>query len=134
MVRASGGPSRSPGPRAALALGLDVLAVAVFTLVGRSTHKEPLDLGGWWSTAWPFLAGLALGWVLVLALARTPPTGMGHGLPVWVTTVTAGMALRAVSGQGTAVPFVVVATLFLGATLLGWRLVSRLRGRRGSSG
>jgi hypothetical protein len=34
------------------------------------------------------------------------------------------MLLRAVSGQGTAVPFIVVATLNLLALLVGWRLVA----------
>jgi hypothetical protein len=39
------------------------------------------------------------------------------------------MLLRAVSGQGTAVAFVVVATLFLAAVLLGWRaLLDRFSG------
>ena len=32
-----------------------------------------------------------------------------------------------VSGQGTAVAFVVVALAFLGVFLLGWRLLARLR-------
>nr|WP_279472852.1 DUF3054 family protein [Actinomadura darangshiensis] len=36
-----------------------------------------------------------------------------------------GMVLRVVSGQGTAFAFVVVASVFLGLTLLGWRGVAR---------
>jgi hypothetical protein len=42
---------------------------------------------------------------------------------VWLSTVAVGMALRVVSGQGTAVAFVFVALGFLGATMLGWRIV-----------
>lgn len=46
-------------------------------------------------------------------------------MPVWVVTVAAGgMLLRAMSGQGTALPYVVVATLALLATLVGWPLVA----------
>ncbi|WP_169797267.1 DUF3054 domain-containing protein [Janibacter limosus] len=113
----------SPGRRTAIAAGLDVLVVAVFTLIGRRTHAEPLDPAGWWETAWPFLAGLAIGWTVVALSSRTWPTRLWHGATVWIATVFGGMALRDMVGQGTALPFVIVATLFLGVTLVGWRLV-----------
>jgi hypothetical protein len=48
----------------------------------------------------------------------------------WLGTVALGMALRVVSGQGTAVSFVIVALIFLGLFLLGWRLLARLAARR----
>jgi Protein of unknown function (DUF3054) len=41
--------------------------------------------------------------------------------------VAVGMVLRVVSGQGTAFAFVVVALCFLGAGMVGWRLLARLR-------
>lgn len=113
----------SPGRRTALAVGLDVFVVAVFTLIGRRTHAEPLDPAGWWDTAWPFLAGLAIGWVVVMLSSQTWPTRLWHGLTVWIATVFGGMALRDMAGQGTALPFVIVATIFLGVTLIGWRAV-----------
>lgn len=116
-------PLMSPGRRTALAAGLDALVVAVFTLIGRRTHDEPLDPAGWWDTAWPFLSGLAVGWVVVVASSQTWPTRWWHGLTVWIATVFGGMALRDMVGQGTALSFVVVATIFLGVTLVGWRLV-----------
>lgn len=120
----------SPGPRTALAAGLDLLFVAAFTLIGRRTHDEPFDPAGWWETAWPFLAGLLIGWVVVAMTSRAWPTRLWHGLPVWISTVFAGMAFRDTSGQGTALPFVIVATLFLGVTLLGWRAALWLLDRR----
>lgn len=120
----------SPGARTAVAATLDLVVVVVFTLIGRRTHDEPLDLAGWWQTAWPFLAGLLIGWAVVALTTRAWPTRLWHGLPVWISTVFAGMAFRDMSGQGTALPFVVVATLFLAATLLGWRLVLWLVDRR----
>lgn len=51
---------------------------------------------------------------------------MPAGVVVWVTAVVGGMGLRALSGEGTAAAFVVVAGVFLASTLLGWRLVARL--------
>jgi Protein of unknown function (DUF3054) len=48
----------------------------------------------------------------------------------WLGTVAVDMVLRVVSGQGTAVAFVLVALAFLGLFLLGWRLVTRLVARR----
>lgn len=112
----------SPGRRTAIAAGLDVVIVAVFTLIGRRTHAEPLDPAGWWDTAWPFLAGLAIGWTVVALSSRAWPTRLWHGATVWIATVFGGMALRDMVDQGTALPFVIVATLFLGVTLMGWRL------------
>ena len=123
-------PLTAPRGRTALAAGLDVLVVAVFTLVGRRTHEEPLDPAGWWDTAWPFLGGLALGWLVVLLSSQTWPTRWWHGLTVWIATVFGGMALRDMVGQGTALPFVIVATIFLGVTLVGWRLVLWVVDRR----
>jgi hypothetical protein len=100
--------------------GLDVLGVLVFVGIGRSVHDHGVSLAGMASTAWPFLTGLALGWLATRAWRRWTviiPVGVG----VWVATVGAGMVLRQLSGQGTAVAFVVVALAFLGLVLIGWR-------------
>jgi hypothetical protein len=49
-------------------------------------------------------------------------------------TVTIGMVLRVLAGQGTAVAFILVALCFLGAGMLGWRvLLSRFRRQRSTS-
>lgn len=75
-------------------------------------------------TLWPFLAGLAVGWVVVRGWRRPGaivPTGTG----VWLSTVAVGMVLRAASGQGVAVAFVFVAMAFLGLFMLGWRVLTR---------
>lgn len=120
----------SPGPRTALAAVLDIGVVSAFALAGRRSHDEALTLDGWWQTAWPFLAGLAIGWVLVASTSGTYPTRLWHGLSVWPSTVLAGMALRDWTGQGTAWPFVVVATLVLAAGLIGWRAVTEILDRR----
>jgi FtsH-binding integral membrane protein len=113
---------------ARLAVALDVCCVLIFVIIGRANHAKGETLGGITSTAWPFLAGLAVGWVLSRAWRR--PIALRHpGVIVWLVTVALGMMLRVVSGQGTAVAFIVVALAFLGLCLLGWRLVWKLVAR-----
>lgn len=107
-------------------VALDLVAVLVFVGIGRDVHVHAhgLSLGGLASTAWPFVSGLALGWV-VLILAHRPPGALGSGALVCGATVAVGMTLRVLAGQGTAFAFIVVAVCFLGATMCGWRLAAR---------
>jgi len=108
-----------------LALVLDCCCVLAFVIIGRASHERGESLGGIASTAWPFLAGLACGWLAVRAWRR--PLGLfPAGVGAWLGTVALGMVLRVVAGQGTAVAFVLVALGFLGLFLLGWRLVPRV--------
>jgi hypothetical protein len=113
---------------ARLAALLDVCCVLVFVVIGRASHTEGETAAGIVSTGWPFLCGLAAGWVVSRAWRR-PFALRAAGLPVWLFTVALGMVLRVVSGQGIAAAFVVVALAFLGLFLLGWRLLARLVSR-----
>jgi peptidoglycan/LPS O-acetylase OafA/YrhL len=103
-----------------LALLTDVACVVLFCTLGRRSHAEGLSPAGIAGTAWPFLTGAAVGWLLArgwrqpLALAPT-------GVVVWLATVIVGMLLRKATSQGVAVSFVVVASLVTAALLLGWR-------------
>jgi hypothetical protein len=112
---------------------LDVAFVLLFVVIGRVSHSETLDVAGTLQTLWPFLIGLALGWVVTLAW-RDPMRVRWPGIPVWLVVVAGGMALRAASMQGVELSFVIVATVVLGIFLLGWRgialLFSRSRSRR----
>ncbi|WP_344589885.1 DUF3054 domain-containing protein [Actinomadura vinacea] len=108
--------------RTVVAVGLDVCVVLVFVGIGRASHEEALGVAGFAGTAWPFLVGLGVGWGVTRAWRR--PEGLPVGVGVWGATLVVGMVLRALSGQGTAVAFMVVATLFLAAVLLGWRLLA----------
>jgi hypothetical protein len=101
----------------------DVCCVALFVVIGRASHAEGETLAGLTRTAWPFLAGLAAGWLVTRAWRR-PGAVLGAGAGVWLSTVALGMVLRVVSGQGTAVAFVFVALAFLGLFMLGWRMVA----------
>lgn len=108
-----------------LAVLVDCCCVLAFVVMGRASHTEGESLAGIASTAWPFLAGLAGGWLAARAWRR-PYLLWPSGVGAWLGAVALGMALRVVSGQGTAVAFVVVALAFLGLFLLGWRLLARL--------
>lgn len=114
---------------ARFAVLIDACCVLVFVVIGRASHTQGEALAGIASTAWPFLCGLAAGWAVSRAWRR-PLAISPAGIVVWLCTVTLGMVLRVVSGQGTAVPFVVVALAFLGLFLLGWRLLAWLGASR----
>ena len=129
------GPARA-GAAAATAVALDCCGVLAFVVIGRHTHDDGDTLAGIWHTAWPFLAGLALG-VLAVRGWRRPLAIVPAGLGAWLGAACAGMAIRVLAGQGTAAAFIVVALCFLAAFLLGWRLIARLarlaRGRRAAA-
>ena len=116
---------------ALFALLVDVVLVVVFAAIGRATHDGDV-LGpagsGLATTAWPFVVGLLLGWAVSLGWRR-PLAPLRTGLPVWGVTLVAGMLLRAVSGQGVAVAFVVVAAITLALFLVGWRTVAAIAAR-----
>lgn len=122
--------SRRVQPRAAVgALLLDAVVVTVFAVIGRASHAEGLDAAGVWGTAWPFLAGLGVGWLAARAW-RHPAAVWPTGVLVWVITLVVGMLLRVASAQGTAAAFIVVAALTLGLFLVGWRAIASLITRR----
>lgn len=116
---------------------LDAVLVVVFAVIGRSSHAEGLDAAGVWGTAWPFLAGLAIGWAVAGAWRR-PSAPWPTGVIVWAATLIVGMLLRVAVGQGVQVAFVIVAAVTLATLLVGWRgiaaLVTRLTGDRATAG
>lgn len=119
---------KNPGT-VALAAAIDAALVVVFVVLGRTSHAEDLTAIGTLDTLWPFLAGLALGWVLTFAWLR-PLAILWPGIPVWIITVASAMLFRASAGQGVDFSFVMVATVFLGLFLVGWRLVAMPIARR----
>ncbi|QAY60572.1 DUF3054 domain-containing protein [Microbacterium protaetiae] len=115
--------------RAVWSFVADIVIVLVFAIIGRASHGEHLDLGGIATTAWPFLAALLVGWAALFAW-RAPTRPVRTGLPLWAVTLAGGMLLRVASAQGTALPFILVAGVFLLLTLVGWRVVAALLARR----
>lgn len=116
-----------------LSIGLDVFVVVLFVAIGRRNHDESGAFPAVFETALPFLIGLAVAWLVVRAWRR--PERLLTGLAIWPVTVLVGMMVRnLVFDRGTATSFVVVATIFLGACLVGWRAGLRLVDRRQSGG
>ncbi len=115
-------PQRGP-----LWLAVDVGCVLAFSAVGRRSHHDGVDVTGVATTAWPFLAGTALGWLLSRAWRR-PTALVPTGVVVWLCTVTVGMVLRKASSAGVAASFVVVAASVTAVLLLGWRAIARNAG------
>ena len=114
--------------RPALGVLADVCCVLAFVIIGRGQHHDGVTLAGVASTSWPFLAGLAAG-TLAGRAWRQPFTLWPSGAVVWAGTVAIGQLLRAVSGQGTDLAFILVSAAFLGLFLFGWRVVVQLTAR-----
>lgn len=122
-------------------LVLDAVLVLGFCAIGRRSHEEAASLSGLAHTAWPFLSGLGVGWLVLAERLRrrgSDPAAPGvdpgsvapSGLILWAATLVIGMLLRVVSGQGVAVSFVIVAGTVLALFLLGPRALAMLVERR----
>lgn len=112
-------------------LAVDVVGVLVFCAVGRRSHDEGLNVTGIAVTAWPFLTGTVIGWLISRGWRR--PTAVAPtGVVVWLSTVVIGMLLRKATSAGVAASFVVVATTVTALLLLGWRVAAGLTLRRRS--
>jgi hypothetical protein len=105
---------------ATIALLLDVCSVLTFVIIGRHTHHDGESPAGIWHTAWPFLAGLAIG-LWAVRFWRKPAAIRPAGLGAWIGAAGSGMVIRVAAGQGAAPAFIGVAFAFLALFLLGWR-------------
>src|SRR5437870_13227213 len=90
-----------------LAVVLDCCCVLVFVVIGRASHTKGESLAGVASTAWPFLAGLAGGWLATAGLTgqrvwRQPFRLWPAGVGAWLGAVGLGMAFRGVAEIGRA--------------------------------
>jgi peptidoglycan/LPS O-acetylase OafA/YrhL len=111
----------STGRSAAAAAVADAVLILVFAAVGRDAHERGDVIAGVLLTAWPFLAGAALGWLAARAW-RNPLSVRRTGVAVWLGALGGGMVLRLLTGQTVVLPFIIVALLSLGLLLAGWRL------------
>ena len=98
----------------------DLAVVVLFVAIGRRTHDTGSAAAGFLRVLWPFVVGLAAGW-LVTGLAGAP-LAWRRALPAWLVTVGLGVALRIlVQGHEFKPAFTLVAVVFVGAGMLGWR-------------
>ncbi len=97
----------------------------LFVAVGRRNHDESTGVSGIVEVALPFLLALVSGWLVTRAW-RTPQA-LSTGVVIWLATVIGGLLLRnQLFNRGTAAPFIIVATLVLGALIFGRRLIFRV--------
>lgn len=101
----------------------DIACVLIFVAIGLASHGEPLSGVNLAWVAWPFLTGLLLGHLAIRAW-RHPFGIWPQGVFVWAITVSGGMALRTLVGDGTATAFILVTTGVTAVLLLGWRAVA----------
>lgn len=119
--------------RTPLAAGLDTFFVVLFVAIGRREHDQDSAIAGLVATAAPFLIALAIAWLALRAWRR--PTDWRTGVGIWAIVIAGGMVVRnVVFDDGTATSFVIVATLFLGLFLVGWRTAYGLIQRRMGAG
>ena len=97
----------------------------LFVAVGRRNHDESAGISGVVEVALPFLIALISGWLVTRAWRS--PQALSTGVVIWLITVVLGLALRNfLFDRGTATPLIIVATLVLGALLVGRRLIMRV--------
>jgi hypothetical protein len=98
----------------------DLAVLVVFVAIGRRTHDTGGAIAGFLRVLWPFVVGLVAGWLLT-GLARAP-LAWRRAVPAWLVTVGLGVALRiVVQGHEFKPAFTLVAVVFVGAGMLGWR-------------
>jgi Protein of unknown function (DUF3054) len=117
------------GPAWLAWLVTDFIGVLLFCAVGRRSHAEGLTVTGVAATAWPFLTGTIVGW-LVSRGWRRPTAVAPTGVIVWLCTLVIGMLLRKASSAGVAASFVLVAGSVTAVLLLGWRTALTVTQRR----
>lgn len=118
-------------PPVALAVAVDAAIIVVFAAGGTAMHHSGGSITDLPEVALPFLAGGALGWVVVQGWRRplAPlPTGLSVGVFAWGV----GQALRAVLDQGNKPAFMIVSAVFFGAVMIGWRAYAQKRWNRRS--
>lgn len=115
--------------RTVVAAVVDIIAIVVFVAIGRRNHAEGESVDGILTVAAPFLIALAVGWIAARAWSR--PMQVETAFIIWPITVALGMVVRnLVFDRGTALPFIIVATLVTGVFLVGWRMLAAVAERR----
>lgn len=108
----------------------DAACVVALVVVGTRNHDTDTGFSGVSYVAAPFLIALIVAQLLMKAPGFKQFSFLG-GFATAAVTVSVGMVLRNLAfNRGTATPFVIVATLFLFATMTGWRAFTMWRERR----
>ena len=115
-------PANRSGLLLATVLVLDAVLVLVFSAIGRANHGLEQSIPGVFESAWPFLVGLLLGWLISRVWIK--PTALTTGLIIWVATVAVGQLLRFLTTNSFSVAFLIVSVIVLLVFLVGIRLIA----------
>ncbi len=103
---------------------VDVVGLIVFVVMGRSSHQESASISEAAKVLAPFAIALAIAWLVARAW-RTPLAPIPTGMVLWLVTAGGGLLLRRFAFQrSTAMGFVIVGSVFLLLTTLGWRMIA----------
>ena len=105
------------------ALALDILCVMALVVIGTRNHDTDTGISGVLFVAAPFLIAVTGIHIFLNVLKKTHLVAV-----IWGSTVLCGMLLRNLAfNRGTALAFVIVASVFLAGTMWGWRAVINKR-------
>ncbi|MEY2966774.1 MAG: hypothetical protein RLY50_824 [Actinomycetota bacterium] len=109
-----------------VSFAFDAFCVLALVVVGTRNHETDTGVAAVLGVGVPFWIALVA--ASLLSQVSRDPQSTTAAATAWIGTVSVGMVLRnLVFDRGTAVPFVIVASLFLFATMFGWRAVARRR-------
>jgi hypothetical protein len=101
----------------------DAVCVLALVVIGTRNHDTDTGVSGVAYVGLPFWIALVVAWLITRAYRSS--TATSTGVLVWIITVALGMVLRnLVFDRGTAAAFIVVASVFLGIAMNGWRIIS----------
>jgi FtsH-binding integral membrane protein len=104
------------------AFAFDALCVLLMVVIGTRNHETDTGITGILFVAAPFWIAMSLAHLAPLLQRKNRKEQNAY--VVWGYTVVMGMVLRnMVFDRGTATAFIIVATVFLGITMFGWRAV-----------
>ena len=104
------------------AFAFDALCILLMVVIGTRNHKTDTGISGILFVAAPFWIAMSLTHLAPLLQRKNRQDPNPY--MVWGYTVVMGMLLsNMVFNRGTAAAFVIVATVFLGITMFGWRAV-----------
>ena len=114
-------------------LVVDVIAVLVFSVLGRGAHNRTPGIAGVLETAWPFLLALAVAWIVrVVRKSGAAPLATATAVYLWAVTLVGGMVIRGLAtGRVPHWSFMIVAAIALAVLFFGWRAIAGLINRRG---
>jgi len=107
-------------------LAYDVLCVMAMVIIGTRNHDTDTGVSGVLFVGAPFLIATIV--MRLVPVVFKQPRSILSGVIIWIGTVAFGMLLRNfVFDRGTALAFIIVASVFLGVTMNGWRIALTVR-------